>query len=1074
MRTEVNPRVKGAVYDDYIRGNLGSIVPNITGLTNVVTPDYLAKYQNVKESVSSPYQDRFTERFKEDPMSPRQVKRVGMDWLMNYKGMSRKEAREYLKSTENKQMGGKVRKAQSYLNVRPSSMMPLNQSVTQPVYSSIPNPSLSGRTAINIFQDKQNETEKELGKATKTAEDFMLNWSLSPMHNQMAKESHKNWKENFGSDHESKLNYLNRLRNLKNAITNDFLWHASSNLGERTQGEHESDSRIPERSLIRIKKGLNDAEKESVAIHELSHATDVRDGILPWDVYKMKDFSSDYASQFPEKKSYTAEEESSRNYRNYVADPTETRARLNNIRFDAKKAGIYDPFTEKLDEDKFQKLMKFYLNNPDRENTPLYELMDAYDLDQIFNMLNSISKNDPKKGDVSQAKGGMEIIADDGKDIVMPFDGPYASAPDGYEGLGYSSEGYNYNPAWGGRWQAGGVVENSEGIRYEHEPGSSGGLSNWNPVRTDAPDTTRRGIKKYTQAPASGKDVDFITNYANFRKAWRGEPEDYNPSTVPYEGDKHWNVKRFLLDTHLDDYYPDLNSFNSSLKERKKDVLTDMYKYYLLQNPEDRKGAWRQANKFMRQEVNPLVRGSFYKKYLSRPEDGKYSLYNSNAIAPSVDWANSNRLSYLHQERNSPMESDLEAMKQGKRFYTDRQMKRMSMDYFKNYRKMSRKDARQLWNQWEEQVKAEDEEWFREYQGGGMLPGMGGTMYARTGQDWKPKNISQDGSEIEGEEVIEDDMGQWAHPGEVTKINSNEITMEGVPYPVLGVSDTGDAKVMMPGEENIEFEGTSVTEYPLDGEEQNQPKPKTELEKVLESTSKYDKGATFKSLVGEVAKSSNISASWLFGSAFTEGMNIAALNPKMVSEGYLKAIENGVSFKGYPVDGFYNYGLDRFAENFKEFVKKGYLPSDFDFKPYKAMNELGEVVNTAAFKNNKDALKAKAAFLKHERDNIRKVAKNLGVKLSPEEEQFFAMASYNSPLGAQNMLKEIAKEKINPTSYILDKTRKRGQVYKNIMPRYRMMMALAGQFAFGGTIQDRGQLKKLDQLTNFTNYNRYD
>lgn len=61
--------------------------------------------------------------------------------------------------------------------------------------------------------------------------------------------------------------------------------------------------------------------------------------------------------------------------------------------------------------------------------------------------------------------------------------------------------------------------------------------------------------------------------------------------------------------------------------------------------------------------------------------------------------------------------------------------------------------------------------------------------------------------------IIEDDRGQWAHPGEVTKINSNDITMQGVDYPVLGVSDTGDTKMMQPGED-YKFEGNSVTEYP--------------------------------------------------------------------------------------------------------------------------------------------------------------------------------------------------------------------------------------------------------------------
>jgi hypothetical protein len=62
--------------------------------------------------------------------------------------------------------------------------------------------------------------------------------------------------------------------------------------------------------------------------------------------------------------------------------------------------------------------------------------------------------------------------------------------------------------------------------------------------------------------------------------------------------------------------------------------------------------------------------------------------------------------------------------------------------------------------------------------------------------------------------VIKDDRGQWDHPGEVTEIGSNEITMKGVPYNVIGVSDTGDVKMMRPGKD-YKFKGKKVTEYPM-------------------------------------------------------------------------------------------------------------------------------------------------------------------------------------------------------------------------------------------------------------------
>ena len=64
--------------------------------------------------------------------------------------------------------------------------------------------------------------------------------------------------------------------------------------------------------------------------------------------------------------------------------------------------------------------------------------------------------------------------------------------------------------------------------------------------------------------------------------------------------------------------------------------------------------------------------------------------------------------------------------------------------------------------------------------------------------------------------VIEDNQGQWKYPGQITKINSPNITMEGVNYPVLGISEqTGEQKLMFP-ENNYKFKSTkAVIEYPI-------------------------------------------------------------------------------------------------------------------------------------------------------------------------------------------------------------------------------------------------------------------
>lgn len=57
-------------------------------------------------------------------------------------------------------------------------------------------------------------------------------------------------------------------------------------------------------------------------------------------------------------------------------------------------------------------------------------------------------------------------------------------------------------------------------------------------------------------------------------------------------------------------------------------------------------------------------------------------------------------------------------------------------------------------------------------------------------------------------------MGQWKHPGKITKIPSNQITMKGVPYPVWGQPNVGEGQLMQPGGEYVFPGADSVTEYP--------------------------------------------------------------------------------------------------------------------------------------------------------------------------------------------------------------------------------------------------------------------
>ena len=67
-------------------------------------------------------------------------------------------------------------------------------------------------------------------------------------------------------------------------------------------------------------------------------------------------------------------------------------------------------------------------------------------------------------------------------------------------------------------------------------------------------------------------------------------------------------------------------------------------------------------------------------------------------------------------------------------------------------------------------------------------------------------------------DAVEDAMGQWKHPGRCTMIPGNNITMQRVAYPVLGIDDTGHSIVMQP-EQQYTYPGKRVFEIPLNGQQ---------------------------------------------------------------------------------------------------------------------------------------------------------------------------------------------------------------------------------------------------------------
>lgn len=208
------------------------------------------------------------------------------------------------------------------------------------------------------------------------------------------------------------------------------------------------------------------------------------------------------------------------------------------------------------------------------------------------------------------------------------------------------------------------------------------------------------------------------------------------------------------------------------------------------------------------------------------------------------------------------------------------------------------------------------------------------------------------------------------------------------------------------------------------------------IKSLLATKMRYD-DKTADQILDSVSKRSGLPKSFISASSLQEGMNLAISKPDEASEAYNNA---RVDPNKYPVDGFLNYGLDTFGEAYGRLVKKGYLPADFNFHPYKAYNEQKMQVTTAAFRNNEDAVLAKAAYMRDFMDTVKEEATKRGLKLEDRELRYFTMAGYNGGPGALKvMLDEAAASGGKVSDYIKTGSKKKGQVHKNVSPRMDKM-----------------------------------
>jgi hypothetical protein len=251
-----------------------------------------------------------------------------------------------------------------------------------------------------------------------TAEDFTRKYFESPMYNEMLKTSAGDKYESIKQGRDENLENLSDVRYKDKFLANGVVGYSDASSGKITLGK--------------------DALKsKGVAVHELAHSTDAPvnffdklflakkrrlipesdnqliEGMVNKEFHETPYFQEnrsrimDFGPEgfHEEKKAYDDY------YKNYVGIPTETRARLMEIRkaaYDANQKdpnAMYDPLNQKVTPETYQKLLK-YDYEPAKDDYrkwqkmftgPLEELKGIYTDEEIIKLLNTVAKNESQE-----------------------------------------------------------------------------------------------------------------------------------------------------------------------------------------------------------------------------------------------------------------------------------------------------------------------------------------------------------------------------------------------------------------------------------------------------------------------------------------------------------------------------------------------------------------------------------------------------------------------------------------------------------------------------------------------------
>jgi hypothetical protein len=305
---------------------------------------------------------------------------------------------------------------------------------------------------------------------------YINDWMNSPKYKEMLSNSVKGRKRKYEK--------LDKLR--KSAIQDENINYYEEPIDPKTPAE----TKYIGKGKSNIYLNPNSAYDywNDFILHELFHANDAggigiplsdKKLIYKYATRKMKN------SPFYERAKETNSLDELKEFTNYINTPTETRARINNLRSSMRDQKVYDPFTESFSKDMFDKYKQMEINEEGKKEgrtigmDPYQQLKMTYTDEEIEDMMNKISKtkdNKPKDNDVS-------TFAQNGASMT------------------YYQNGLDWKPKSISR--DGSVIKDDNGY--------------WNPdnwgkvVEIDSPDITMQGVDQDLIGISDEGDVKYMT-----------------------------------------------------------------------------------------------------------------------------------------------------------------------------------------------------------------------------------------------------------------------------------------------------------------------------------------------------------------------------------------------------------------------------------------------------------------------------------------------------------------------------------------------------------------------------------